>query len=306
MKLLTQQKYILIKSVIDKYKLKNLVSYLCKLSNVSRSGYYNYFSIKSHTNRISREERDLESYNNILIAYNFKKRKKGARQIKMTLENQFHINYNLKRIRRIMHKYDIICPHRKANPYRRMMKANKEHSVLPNLLNREFKQDVPGKVLLTDITYLFYKNGQRAYLSTVLDGSTNELLTYNLSKSLKIDIVTETIEKLVSSNNYLISSDSFIHSDQGAHYTSPIFQKLLKKYNIKQSMSRRGNCWDNAPQESFFGHLKDETNIKNCNTFAELLEEIDEYMDYYNNYRGQWNLKKMTPVKYRNHLLSTA
>ncbi|BDR86007.1 hypothetical protein N071400001_06150 [Clostridium tetani] len=167
MKLLTQQKYILIKSVIDKYKLKNLVSYLCKLSNVSRSGYYNYFSIKSHTNRISREERDLESYNNILIAYNFKKRKKGARQIKMTLENQFHINYNLKRIRRIMHKYDIICPHRKANPYRRMMKANKEHSVLPNLLNREFKQDVPGKVLITDITYLFYKNGQRAYLSTV-------------------------------------------------------------------------------------------------------------------------------------------
>jgi len=305
-KLLTQQKYILIKSVIDKYKLENLVSYLCKLSNISRSGYYNYFSIKSHTNRMSREERDLESYNNISIAYNFKKRKKGAKQIKMTLENQFDINYNLKRIRRIMNKYDIICPHRKANPYRRMMKATKEHSVLSNLLNREFKQDVPGKVLLTDITYLFYKNGQRAYLSTVLDGSTNELLTYNLSKSLKIDIVTETIEKLVSSNNYLISSDSFIHSDQGAHYTSPIFQKLLKKYNIRQSMSRRGNCWDNAPQESFFGHLKDETNIKNCNTFAELLEEIDEYMDYYNNYRGQWNLKKMTPVKYRNHLLSTA
>ncbi|KGM98604.1 transposase, partial [Clostridium haemolyticum NCTC 8350] len=236
----------------------------------------------------------------------FKKRKKGAKQIKMTLENQFDINYNLKRIRRIMNKYDIICPHRKANPYRRMMKATKEHSVLPNLSNRKFKQNVPGKVLLTDITYLFYKNGQRAYLSTVLDDSTNKLLTYNLSKSLKIDIVTETIEKLVSSNNYLISSDSFIHSDQGVHYTSLIFQKLLKKYNIRQSMSKSGNCWDNAPQESFFGHLKDKTNIKNFNKFSELLKEIDEYMDYYNNYRGQWNLKKMTPVKYRNHLLSTS
>lgn len=304
--MLAQQKYILIKSVIDKYKLKNLVSYLCKLSNISRSGYYNYFSIKSHTNRMSREERDLESYNNILIAYNFKKRKKGARQIKMTLENQFNINYNLKRIGRIMNKYHIICPHRKANPYRRMMKATKEHSILPNLLNREFKQEAPGKVLLTDITYLFYKNGQKAYLSTVLDASTNEVLAYNLSKSLKIDIVTDTIEKLISSNKFLISSDTFIHSDQGVHYTSPIFQKILKNYNIGQSMSRRGNCWDNAPQESFFGHFKDETNIKNCNTFKKLLKEVSNYIDYYNNYRGQWNLKKMTPVKYRNHLLSTA
>ncbi len=82
---------------------------------------------------------------NILKAYNFKNRKKGARQIKMTLEGQFGIIYNLKRIRRIMKKYNIICPIRKANPYRRMMKATKEHTVLPNLLNREFKQGIPGK-----------------------------------------------------------------------------------------------------------------------------------------------------------------
>ncbi|KEI14880.1 hypothetical protein Z960_02020 [Clostridium haemolyticum NCTC 9693] len=81
---------------------------------------------------------------------------------------------------------------------------------------------------------------------------------------------------------------------------------MLKKYNIRQSMSKSGNCWDNAPQESFFGHLKDKTNIKNFNKFSELLKEIDEYMDYYNNYRGQWNLKKMTPVKYRNHIFSTS
>lgn len=67
-------------------------------------------------------------------------------------------------------------------------------------------------------------------------------------------------------------------------------------------MSRRGNCWDNAPQESFFGHFKDESYIKECNTYEELVIEINEYMDYYNNYRGQWNLKKMTPVEYRNHL----
>ena len=71
-------------------------------------------------------------------------------------------------------------------------------------------------------------------------------------------------------------------------------------------MSRRGNCWDNAPQESFFGHFKDESYIKECNTYEELVKEVDEYMDYYNNYRGQWNLKKMTPVEYRNHLQMVA
>ena len=238
-------------------------------------------------------------------AFNFKKRKKGARQIKMTLNNFFGINYNLKRIRRIMKKYNIICPHRAANPYRQMLKATKEHSVLPNLLNREFKQAIPAKVLLTDITYLFYKNGQKAYLSTILDASTNEVLAYKLSKSLKINIVTETIDNLIKLNTFL-HKDVFIHSDQGSHYTSPIFQNKLKENGIGQSMSRRGNCWDNAPQESFFGHLKDETDIKKCGSFEELEKEIADYIDYHNNYRPQWNLKKMTPVDYRNHLINAA
>ena len=89
----------------------------------------------------------------------------------MTLENQFGIIYNLKRIRRIMKKYQIVCPIRKANPYRRMMKATHEHRTLPNLLNRNFKQGIPGKVLITDITYLIYGKGNRAYLSTIKDAS---------------------------------------------------------------------------------------------------------------------------------------
>lgn len=281
-----------------------MVRYMCDISCVSRSGYYKYFSSTTIKKRKSNEVRDLESKNNILKAYNFKNRKKGARQIKMILNNHFGINYNLKRIRRIMKKYNIICPHRKANPYRRMMKATKEHTVLPNLLNREFKQKCPGKVLLTDISYLFFKNGQKAYLSTILDASTNEILSYNISKSLKIDIVIDTLDKLIKNNSYILRKDSFIHSDQGVHYTSPTFQNKVKKYNLGQSMSRRGNCWDNAPQESFFGHLKDETDIKACETFEDLVKEIDSYMDYHNNFRAQWNLKKMTPVQYRNHLLN--
>lgn len=68
-------------------------------------------------------------------------------------------------------------------------------------------------------------------------------------------------------------------------------------------MSRKGNCWDNAPQESFFGHMKDEIDYKNCNTFEELQILVDDYIDYYNNFRYQWNLKKLTPIQFRNQLL---
>ena len=283
-----------------------MISYLCKSVGVSRSGYYNYFSLKSQKSRKKRNNKDEKIKEIILNAYNFKRRKKGARQIKMTLEGQYGIIYNLKRIRRIMKKYAIICPIRKANPYKRMIKATKEHTVLPNLLNREFKQNIPGKVLLTDITYLFYGHGRKAYLSTIKDSSTNEILAYNVSDRLELDIVIDTVHKLKKNKKVKLAKDAFIHSDQGSHYTSPVFQKLLKNYGLRQSMSRRGNCWDNAPQESFFGHFKDETNIKSCETFEELKEEINQYMDYYNNFRYQWGLKKMTPVEYRNHLIVAA
>ena len=107
----------------------------------------------------------------------------------MLLENEFGITYNRKRIQRIMRKYNIVCPIRKANPYRRMAKATKEHRVVPNLLNRNFKQEVAGKVLLTDITYLPYGNNQMAYLSTIKDASKvdKELLKKAQNKGMFIE-----------------------------------------------------------------------------------------------------------------------
>lgn len=283
-----------------------MVSYLCNLAGVSRSGYYNYFSLQSKEQRRKRDEEDETVKEIILKAFRFRGRKKGARQIKMTLEGQYNIIYNLKRIRRIMKKYNIVCPIRRANPYKKMIKATQEHRVLPNLLNREFKQGVPGRVLLTDITYLYYGNGQKAYLSTIKDGSTNEILAYHVLKRITLDLATDTLTKLKKNKRINLAKDAFIHSDQGGHYTSPTFQKLVKKLGLGQSMSRRGNCWDNAPQESFFGHFKDEALIKPCATFDELKREIKNYMTYYNNYRYQWDLKKMTPVQYRDHLLKAA
>lgn len=278
---------------------------MCKLAKISRSGYYNYFSFIAKEKRDEQKIKDEQIRDIILKAYHFKNRKKGARQIKMTLSTQYKITYNLKRIRRIMKKFDIKCPIRRPNPYKRMAKATKEHSVLPNMLNREFKQGIPGKVLLTDITYLFYGEGKKGYLSTILDASTNEILAYNVTDHLRLDLAIDTLHNL-KKRHVKLHKDAFIHSDQGVHYTSPKFQAVVKKYKIGQSMSRRGNCWDNAPQESFFGHLKDEAAIKDCKTLEALKKEIKEYMNYYNKYRCQWNLKKMTPVQYRNHLLNVA
>jgi transposase InsO family protein len=304
--LLAAEKFKLIKEVIDKYSLSKMVKYLCEIAGVSRSGYYNYFSEKSIKTREKRELKDLELKEIILKAYNFKNRKKGAKMIKMTLENEFEIIFNLKRIRRIMKKYDIICPIRRANPYKQMIKATKEHRTLENELNREFKQEISGKVFLTDITYLTYGDNKRAYLSAIKDGSTNEIPAYAVSENIKLDIVIKTIDELMKNVDYSIDENAFIHSDQGAHYTSPTFQNIVKSTGLGQSMSRRGNCWDNAPMESFFGHFKDEVNLENCKTFEELVEEIDDYMDYYNNYRYQWDLKKMTPAQYRSHLNNIA
>lgn len=294
--------FALIQDTISKYNLTNIVSYFCDLLNVSRSGYYHY--LKSVTRRNEWEAEDLKARELILNAFNAHGYKKGSRSIKMTLANEFNVVFSRKKIQRIMRKYNIVCLIRKANPYRRMAKATKEHRVVANLLNREFKQEIPGKVLLTDITYLPYQASNMAYLSTIKDSSTNEILAYHLSKRITLDIATETIEKLMQNNQNLIAKNAFIHSDQGCHYTSPKYQKLLEEYGLGQSMSRRGNCWDNAPQESFFGHMKDEIDYRNCASFEELQKMIDDYIHYYNDYRCQWNLKQLTPVQYRNQLLA--
>lgn len=291
----------LINETIITNGFKNMVSYFCELLDVSRSGYYNF--LNTSNNQILMEDTDLEARDTIMKAYNYKGYNKGSRSIKMILQGEFSIIYSRKKIQRIMRKYNIKCPIRKANPYRRMAKATKAHRVVPNLLERNFKQGIPGKVLLTDITYLPYGNKHMAYLSTIKDGSSNDILAYTVSDSIKLDIATDTIDKLISQHKGSLHKDAFIHSDQGVHYTSPKFQKLLKDNKLGQSMSRRGNCWDNAPQESFFGHMKDEIDFSKCQTLQEVIDCIDDYIDYYNNYRYQWNLKKMTPIQYRNHLL---
>lgn len=221
----------------------------------------------------------------------------------MKLVNEENIAMNHKKIIRIMKKYHLFVKIRRRNPYRMIMKRTNEHRIFDNLLNRQFRQKVPGRVLCTDISYLYYGAGRKAYISAIKDIASKEVLSWQVSNNLSMGFVLNTIDKLKNINT--LSSDTIIHSDQGLHYTSPEYVKKIKEMKLIQSMSRKGNCIDNSPIESFFGHLKDDVDYRETKTFQEIETEINNYMEYYNNGRYQWDIKKMTPVQYRNHLLET-
>ena len=208
---------------------------------------------------------------------------------------------NVKKISRLMHKYNLICPIRQANPYRRMAAALKTNNVADNLVNREFEEHGPRSILLTDITYIPY-NCTFAYLSTIIDAFTKQVLSYAISDNLKLDFVLLTVEQLIRNHRISLDEETIIHSDQGVHYTSYKFIEIVKDSNLRQSMSRRANCWDNAPQESFFGHMKDEIDVSNCTDFCEVKDIIDDWIDYYNNERYQWDLAKLSPNEYYSYI----
>lgn len=274
------------------------VKELCKTAGVSRSGYYAW--LKAAPIREAAEEQDRRDFDLILEAYKVRGYKKGAESIYMNLLHRDPpVTMNLKKIRRLMKKYGLVCPIRRANAYRRMAKALKTSNVADNLLQMEFECYGPRMVLLTDITYLPY-NGTFAYLSTILDAFTKQVLAYVVSGSLEVDFVLETVNILIRDHGISLSQDTILHSDQGCHYTSYRFIDILRDKKLRQSMSRKGNCWDNAPQESFFGHMKDsiKDKLKQATEFIQIKAIVDDYMDYYNNDRYQWQLAKLSPNEY--------
>ena len=276
------------------------VKELCELAGVSRSGYYNW--VRSERARETREQRDRADFEWILEAYRFRSYAKGARGIHMRLLHM-GVRMNVKKIRRLMRKYRLTCPIRKPNPYRRLQRSIRMGSTAENLVNREFESRGPRAVLLTDITYIPL-NGKFCYLSTILDACTKQVLSYAVSESLEVDFVLEMVERLVQNYGTSLNKETVIHSDQGTHYTSLKFIQLVESRELRRSMSRRGNCWDNAPQESFFGHMKDELagEIPGWTSFADAKASIDRWMDYYNQDRCQWDLAKLSPNEFYEYI----
>lgn len=220
----------------------------------------------------------------------------------MILEKEFNLIINHKKIIKIMQKYNLRTKIRRKNNFRIKLNETLSDKIYQNIINRNFNSKIPNSNYCTDITYINYKYN-RAYLSVVKDISTGEIVSYSLSKNLKLNFVLDCIKQIPLNHN---NKDNIVilHSDQGIHYRSNKYQKLLQNLNIIQSMSAKGNAIDNAPIESFFGHLKDEIDFKKCTSYDEVKNLIDNYVYYYNYKRYQWDKMKMTPIQYKNYLLA--
>ena len=297
----TRKRYEIINQTIKNDNNELNITLLCKIAQVSRSGYYEFVKRQNEDNPI--EQKDRKDFELILDVYNYRGYKKGSRSIYMRLLHN-GTPMNRKKIQRLMRKYNLKCPIRKPNPYKKMLKESEVSEVTENLLERKFREYGPRYVLLTDITYLFYGRGNKAYLSSIKDAYTKEILAHVVSPNMKEDFVLETINILMNNHKHELKTNALMHSDQGIHYKAYTFKELLNNSQLRQSMSRKANCWDNAPQESFHGHMKDEIDLSNCNTIEDVKKVIDDYIDYYNNDRYQWNLAKLSPSEYYKYTMT--
>jgi len=225
--------------------------------------------------------------------------KAGAKTIKMILLRSFFIVMNLKKIRRLMKKYGLRANVRRRSKYSSAHLINEEHATVPNYLDRNFDVEEPGTVFCTDITNLDYGNGQRAYLSVVQDVATNEIVHYKLNTNMSLGLAVDGIRNLYFNLKSKGRNAIMVHSDQGSHYTSKSYRRILEDLDILQSMSRRGCSPDNGLIESTFGHMKDEMDYKFCRSYEELEKVVRDYVWYYNYERPQWGLETRTPAECR-------
>lgn len=297
-----EAKFRIINEMVSKTDNKLSVSMLCKVAGVSRTGYY--YWLNAEDTRKARESADEADFSLILWAYSYRGFDKGVMGIKMRLlRHPRPINMNEKKIRRLMRKYGLECPIRKANPYRRMARARKESDYAKNLVNRQFRAFGPRMILLTDVTYLRKKdNGKWTYLSVIMDAFTKQILAFSLSESLEVDFVLECATYVIERYGSEITKETILHSDQGVHYSSDKFIELVANAELRRSMSRRANCWDNAPQESLFGHMKDEIRLEHNDTHNDIVAKIADWVDYYNTDRPQNGLLMLTPDEYHEYV----
>lgn len=276
--------------------IKLCKSDLFEILDLNASSYYAH----KHTNHYNNVKSDFDIRLEYTIKTFFKRKngRVGRRQIKMYLDAQVSQGkldnvVSINKIRRIMKEQNLYCKVRRRNPYRNIWNDAKENSIAPNLLKQQFKSDIPYEKISTDIIYLYYAKGQKAYLSAIKDLTTGEIVSYEVLPHMDIELSLNVTDKLPK---HKITTKTMIHSDQRVHYTNLVYRMKLKENRIIQSMSRKGHCLDNAPIERFFGHLKDECLYKDCQSFKELQLTIERYINYYNKYRFQWNKKRLTPI----------
>lgn len=268
---------------------------ILKKIGLSRSSYY---SILSNDNYGMKDKQDEIDFQCIKKVMDYKGFKKGSRTIYMMLPGMCGVHFGRAKILRLMKKYGCVCAVRKERPELKTYKENLKNNRKPNLLKRRFRLARPNEILLTDVSYLKYSTNKTEYFSCIKDAVTGKIVNHVTSSANDLNLAKATIVCLDSTENTLF------HSDQGILYFNDVFQNKLKELGYEQSMSRRGNCWDNSSQESYFGHMKDECDFSKCSTPEDVKKKVDEYIYYYNYERPQWSRNKMTPVDYEKYLYS--
>ena len=271
--------------VIYKHRNKYSISEMCRFFNVSRSGYYKYL------NRKDIPDRDLPLANKIEECQDINHKTYGYRRVHIWLERQ-GIYRNPKTILRIMQKYNLLSVVRR----KKFHYCSQYLHRYPNSLNREFAADRPNQKWVTDISYIKTNQGF-LYLSIIRDLYDNSIVAYKTAKDQSIKLVLDTIK--AAKRKEKVTGELQLHSDQGFQYTSQAYFNLTQSYGINQSMSRRGNPYDNALAENFFSILKTECihRVK-LKTYEHARQLIGEYIEYYNNYRIQTKTK-LTPLEKR-------
>ena len=267
---------------------------LLEIAQLPRSTFY-YHSKQQH-----KEDKYAHAKAEITAIYHENKGRYGYRRITDELHNR-KIHLNHKTVQRLMKEMGLICRVR-MKKYRSY--KGEKGTTADNELNREFRAEKPNQKWVTDVTE-FRLFGEKLYLSPILDLCSGDIVTYTLSDSPNLLMVTtmleQAFEKIPDNTNLLL------HSDQGWHYRHKQYVKMLADKGVKQSMSRKGNCYDNSVMENFFGHLKSELlYLQEFESMEHFKLELIEYIDYYNNRRIKARLKGLPPALHRQQALLAA
>ena len=280
--------------VVQKLRQKYPLSILLEIAQLPRSTFY------YHLKRMDKEDKYKAEKAEIASIYHENKGRYGYRRMTIVLHDRgFALNH--KTVQRLMKQLGLVC-HVRVKKYRSY--KGEVGKIAPNLLNRDFHAEKPNQKWVTDVTE-FSLFGQKLYLSPVLDLHNGYLVSYTISDRPVLSMVTTmltTAFKTIPDGTGLI-----LHSDQGWQYQHKEYQQMLKRKGIRQSMSRKGNCLDNAVMENFFGLLKSELlYLQKFDSMEHFKLELTAYLDYYNNHRIKAKLKGLPPALHRQQALWVA
>ena len=280
--------------VVQKLRRKYSLTLLLEIAQLPRATFY------YHLKRMQKADKYAEVKAEISTIYHKNKGRYGYRRITVALHNNgIHLNH--KTVQRLMKELGLVCRVRvkKYRSYR-----GEVGKIAPNLLNRNFHAERPNQKWVTDVTE-FSLFGQKLFLSPVLDLHNGYLVSYAISERPVLRMVTTMLDKAFAT--IPDGTGLILHSDQGWQYQHKLYQRMLKAKGIRQSMSRKGNCLDNAVAENFFGLLKSELlYLQKFQSMQHFKQELIDYLDYYNNRRIKAKLKGLPPAIHRQQALSAA